>query len=132
MKKVTALILLLSCSLLLTGCATGYRSSGFFNNTGYKSKKINATVYQVTYKGNGLTSSQKVYRFAMKRAAQLALQNGYPYFTVLSSKNYESGQLSAVGVVPMEVDFPISILKVKFHKQKVAKAYTAKKVFTNN
>jgi len=82
----------------------------------------------VTFTGNGYSSSQAVYNFAMKRAAQLALQNGYPYFTVLSSKNYDKSGEVVAGTIVEDVEYPISVVRVKFHKQKVANAYTAKKV----
>lgn len=112
---------------LLTACATSYQSSGLMG--GYQEKQISSDVILVSFKGNGLTSIQKTYSYAMKRAAEVTLKNGYSYFEVLDHRNYYEPQTSYTTSGKFTTDFPISEVKIKMLKTKTAKAYDANKVF---
>lgn len=80
---------LLAVALLcLSGCATGYHPSSFTG--GYSDVRLDDGLYKVSYRGNGATSGSTAADFAMLRAAELALENGYPYFTVEDSSSHQS------------------------------------------
>lgn len=69
--------------LVLTSCVTSYHSAGL---TGGYSEIITSTdSFLVTFKGNGFTSNEKVIQYALKRASELAIHNGYRYFVLTSS-----------------------------------------------
>ena len=80
-------ILILS-SILLSGCATTYQSSGF--SGGYSETQLDENVFKVVFRGNGYTGRERVADFTLLRSAELALQNGYKYFAVIDANSYTS------------------------------------------
>ncbi len=73
---------LLICSLL-TGCATKYQTQGL--SGGYSSSQLNENVFRITFKGNGFTDRERTTDFVFLRSAEVALENGYSYFTIVGS-----------------------------------------------
>jgi len=72
----------------LTACATAVGtayapadSKGF----GYTEQRIEADRYRITFAGDGATPQDVVADYAMLRAAELALANGYDWFRVVGS-----------------------------------------------
>ncbi len=78
---------ILSIAALLAACAaTGpaqYGPSGA-SNFGYSSTKIEADRYRIVYRGSGGMPPEMVEDYALRRAAELALANGYDWFRVAS------------------------------------------------
>jgi hypothetical protein len=72
---VAALPLLLLCS-----CATGYHP--LRGQTGFSEIQIKPDQFQITFRGNADTSSDRVHDFALLRAAQVARQHGFDWFSV--------------------------------------------------
>lgn len=70
-------------TLILASCGTSYHSAGL--GGGYSEIVTSTDSFLVTFKGNGYTSDEKVLKYALQRASELTLQNGYRYFAVLSS-----------------------------------------------
>ncbi len=68
-------------ALTLASCSSEYQQSNALGN-GYSDKKIADDSYLVTYKGNQLTAKSKANDFLMLHAAELAVQNGYKYFSL--------------------------------------------------
>ncbi|MGL5264341.1 MAG: CC0125/CC1285 family lipoprotein [Candidatus Rhabdochlamydia sp.] len=81
--KFTTFSILTAAFLLLSGCATSYKALGF--NGGYSEIRKTPDSFMVTFTGNGYTSQEKVMQYALRRASELTLQNGYKYFSVISS-----------------------------------------------
>ena len=71
---------------LLQGCATGYKSGGFFG--GYSETQLDENIFKVTFKGNEHTSKERAADFTLLRSAELALRSGYKYFTVIDAESY--------------------------------------------
>jgi hypothetical protein len=139
-------LICLSGTSVILGCATPYQSSGLTG--GYKETKLAPDIARITVEGNGYTSRDRVQDFALLRASEMALQSGYPYFTVLNERNdsttgsfttagssYTSGSVYGVGnsayysgtttYAPgqtMTFQFPETGLLVKFLKKKPADA----------
>lgn len=74
--------LILVAALAVTGCATGYKSSGAMG--GFSERALAPDTYYVKFKGNGWTDEQRATDFMMLRAAELAIENGYGHFAILS------------------------------------------------
>ncbi len=71
-------------SFILTSCATKYQPSSFFSG-GYSEIRTTSDTFLVSFNGNGFTSKQRALRFALLRASELAVQNNYHYFSILST-----------------------------------------------
>ncbi len=72
--------------LILAGCATSYQKDGFTG--GYKDMKLGQDLYQVSFKGNGYTKSDRVQKHFLHRCAELTIEQGYDYFVFV---NQEAG-----------------------------------------
>ncbi|MFQ6613143.1 MAG: hypothetical protein ACE5D2_08615 [Fidelibacterota bacterium] len=84
MLKITKILLPV---LLIWSCATPYRPKGLLG--GYSDKQVAEGVFEVRFEGNQHTSAQKVQTYLLYRSAELALEQGYPYFMILSDKSYQ-------------------------------------------
>lgn len=83
MKKIKFLLLSLLLPLIgLTACATHYHREGIFHN-GYSDYRVADNRFVVTFRANEFTPQEKVLEYALKRAAVLALKEGFRYFTVV-------------------------------------------------
>ncbi|MGE5196493.1 MAG: CC0125/CC1285 family lipoprotein [Anaerolineae bacterium] len=76
--------LLFSILLIAGGCATNYQSKNIFG-FGFSEIKTNTDSFIVSFKGNGYSDSEKVMKYALRRAAELTLGNGFKYFCLVSS-----------------------------------------------
>lgn len=77
------LAILFAAILYLTGCATSYQPQGF--SGGYSETKLGENIFRVSFRGNGYTSRERASDFTLLRSADLALQNGFNYFVVVTS-----------------------------------------------
>lgn len=82
MKKV---ILSLAVLAVLAACGTGYHKKGM--SGGYTDVALQENVFKITFTGNGYTDTSKATDFALLRAAEVAKENGYPYFFVYSAQD---------------------------------------------
>lgn len=78
---LTTKFLILSL-VALTSCATLYQKEGFFTN-GYSDSRAGQNTFVVTFRANEHTPEAKVKKYAMRRAAEVALKNGYRYFAII-------------------------------------------------
>lgn len=72
--------------VLLSSCATGplYSPATGPDQAGYSETRLTDTRYRVTFVGRSSTSADQVSNFALLRAAELTLENGYDWFRVVS------------------------------------------------
>lgn len=64
---------------------------------GYSDLKLNDRVYEVSFNGNGYTSSSQVYVYTLLRASELAIENEYSHFVIMddaSSANSYTARLT--------------------------------------
>lgn len=66
--------------LLLSGCATPYQPMGF--RGGYSDSQLQNDQFQVSFLGNAKLTQAKARQYALRRAAEVALSNGFDYFIV--------------------------------------------------
>ena len=79
---VTACILI---SLALGACATTYQSSSI--SGGFSSKQIEGDVFRVSFSANGYSSRETAQTYWLYRCSEVALDNGYEGFEILSNIN---------------------------------------------
>ena len=72
----------IALTVALSSCATLYQKEGIFTN-GYSDMRAGKEAFVVTFRANELTSPELVRTYALKRAAAVALKNGYRYFTII-------------------------------------------------
>ena len=82
MKSAITFFLLLT----LLGCATAYQKDGLMG--GFSTTQIDENVFTVTFKGNAYTARDKANDYALLRSAEVALENGFTYFTIVDAKEY--------------------------------------------
>lgn len=71
--------------LLLSACATGYHSVGL--SGGFDEFKLSNDSYIVRFSGNGFTSGDRAYKYAIRRSAELTKEKGYKYFKIIKSSS---------------------------------------------
>jgi hypothetical protein len=87
-------ILLVLIIFVIIGCtSTKYQPLG--RTGGYENTQLDENIFEVTFWGNGYTSSQRVRDFAMLQSAELTVQNGYTYFVPIN-ENTSSTQHTVV------------------------------------
>ena len=77
----------LTVALLLASCATGYGQKSFFSG-GFEDTQLGPDIFRVSFSGNDSTSMARTKDFALLRSAELALENGYPYFVVVDEQEW--------------------------------------------
>ena len=77
--------------LFLTSCATPYQESGLAG--GYDEVQLSENSYQISFRGNGYTSRQRAEDFALLRAAELTLENGFTHFMIINEASDTSTNL---------------------------------------
>ena len=73
-------------ALLLVSCATTYQPKSFTG--GFSSAQLDVNVFQVSFRGNGYTHQERANDFALLRSAEVALENGYEYFSIVDGQRY--------------------------------------------
>ncbi|HCQ9935465.1 CC0125/CC1285 family lipoprotein [Acinetobacter nosocomialis] len=71
--------------ILLSACATSYQSNGLTG--GFEDTELSPGYFRISFRGNGVTSSERVNEFALLRASDLMLSNGCKSFQVLNGKD---------------------------------------------
>lgn len=72
---------------LLAACAsypTPYQQALTENGQGFTTQRIESNRYRISFKGNSVTSRQRVDSYMLYRYAEVTLENGYDYFVVVS------------------------------------------------
>ncbi|MBS0626055.1 MAG: hypothetical protein JSS32_08405 [Verrucomicrobia bacterium] len=86
MKRKINYFFLAALTLLSSACATRYGEAGFFSN-GYTDFRYSEDTFDVSFRANEYTKSDKVMKYALLRASELTLKHGYNYFTVLEQSD---------------------------------------------
>lgn len=105
MKTVKPLLAAALSGLLLAACAstpTVYRAqSGAPNDVGYSEYRLEAGRYRVTFQGGPGASEAQIADYALLRAAELALRDGYDWFRIAdrstTASGYDRGPRMSVG-----------------------------------
>ncbi len=76
-------LLLLGLIALVAGCAAKYHAAET-GSSGYRDIQVKPGVYYVEYTESANRKWEVIHQFALKRCAEIAKQQGYKYFDVLS------------------------------------------------
>ena len=98
-KTAKPLIALAAASLVLAACATAptvYRAAapGAVGEIGYSEYRLEAGRYRVTFQGGPGAPENQIADYALLRAAELALRDGYDWFRVADRSTTVSGESS--------------------------------------
>jgi hypothetical protein len=85
------ILLLIFIVSSLLACATAYQPEGL--SGGFTDMKLAKDLYQVSFVGNGYTSSEQVNRFFLRRCAELTQQMGYEYFIIMNQEAHLKNQM---------------------------------------
>jgi hypothetical protein len=132
---------------LICGCATSYRPA--HGGKGYTDSQILSNEFSVGFQGNGQTTLEDVYDFALLRSAEVVLEHGGRFFAVMDASNtsslhtfmlrqrYYSGAMAPGGfgipaasgyivdVQEPKTDFkPGTLLRIKCFAEKPVKPFT--------
>jgi len=80
MKKIFFLVSILA---LLAACATPYQQAKKATSNGYFDTKLQEGMYEVIFNGNENTKTAQANNFALLRAAEVCLENGYQSFEIV-------------------------------------------------
>ena len=95
--------LTLSLFFLLSACAIETPYQPIDDGYGYGEQQIEENRYRVTFSGNPSTPRDKVQNYLLYRAAELTVQKGFDYFTVVdqdverSTRYYSHGYVDDFG-----------------------------------
>jgi hypothetical protein len=73
--------------VVLAACAsapTTYTAAASADDMGYREQRLETERYRVSFRGNSDLKGPQVEDMALRRAAELTLQNGYQWFQVVS------------------------------------------------
>ena len=75
----------------LLGCSTPYQELGL--RGGVKGIRLDDTIFEVRSSGNGFTRTETVYRYGLRKAAEMSLAAGCNYFVAIdnSSQHFDVG-----------------------------------------
>ena len=73
-------------AVFLVSCSTAYQSVGFTG--GYSGTQLDENVFQVSFRGNGYTRQERANDLALLRSAEVALENGFPFFAIIDGQRY--------------------------------------------
>ncbi|MFZ5618854.1 MAG: CC0125/CC1285 family lipoprotein [Pseudomonadota bacterium] len=96
MRGLIIAFLLTTIAACATAVGTAYApadSKGY----GYAETRIEADRYRITFAGDGATSPEKVEDYALLRAAELAVENGYDWFRVVG-RSMDEQEKGGVGL----------------------------------
>lgn len=83
-------VIALAMLVTLSGCATQYVPQGEWGGIehgGYDDVRVNGHTAIIKFQGNSRTSPQTIHAYMLRRSAEVTMENGYQYFTILSTSS---------------------------------------------
>jgi hypothetical protein len=79
------LFLVLIALIFFIGCATSYQKNGF--SGGFSETQLSENIWKVHFRGNAKTTMERATDFCLLRSAELTLENGYKYFSIVDENS---------------------------------------------
>ena len=79
MKRIISLFLI----LFLAGCMNQYQKKEYSWGAGHSETQLDKNIFRVTYTGDEFTSAEASIDFSLLRCAELTIENGYNYFSII-------------------------------------------------
>ena len=89
------IVIVFFCVLFISACATTYERAKSPTGTGYYDTLLQQGMYEITFNGNSDTSVTTAQDFALLRAAETCLENGYKTFDIVNSNNNSKTETDA-------------------------------------
>ena len=87
-------VLLFFTTIFFLSCQTSYQKKSF--SGGYEDSQLDKDVYKVSFHGNGYTKQSIVKDYAMRRCAELTIEQGFDHFVIIDkdseTTSYESNR----------------------------------------
>lgn len=114
--EIRTFTVLVIVGLLSFGCATPYQEYVPGGTGGYYDFKIEERRYYVSFVGNGYTSRSEAYEMARYRAAEIGVEQGYPYLELTEVNRNASHYKAPVGARnPRDVEQPVVTMIVRYY-----------------
>ena len=97
------------------GCGTSYHARNLFG--GYSDYCISPGKYMVKFHGNHFSSHDSVFLLSLRRAADLTLQKGFHYFSVIMSKDLTNHGVTSFGSSPYVYRIPGNGIMIQCYKE---------------
>jgi len=119
--------LLLVLALVLGGCATSYQKHGLTG--GYSEIQLAENVFEVNFSGNGYTGAQTVKQFTLYRSAELTLERGYKYFSIMGRDNFTKYGSGRIGDNVYPITKPALSNTIMMFKEKPTEIFSYEAAF---
>ena len=97
MRFLTIIVLTALTAGCVTAVGTSYGPAVDAKGYGYEDSRIEEDRFRITFRGDGATSAEAVEDFALLRAAELAIENDFEWFRIVS-QNTQAEDRGGVGV----------------------------------
>ncbi|WP_203290827.1 CC0125/CC1285 family lipoprotein [Maricaulis parjimensis] len=89
----------LTAAATLAACATPtpYQAADG-GRSGYSQTQIESNRFRISFRGNSLTDRETTENYLLYRAAELTVENGYDYFTVVTRATDEDTRVTGTGI----------------------------------
>ena len=94
MNKFKIIIMIL-CVVFVCSCATSYKKASSLTGTGYYDTILQQGMYEITFNGNADTQITTAQDYALLRAAEICLENGYQTFDIINLKDNSKTETGA-------------------------------------
>ena len=94
MNKLKIIVIFL-CAILISSCSTTYKRASVPESVGYYDSILQENMYEVTFNGNSDISSTTAQDYALLRAAEICIENGYKTFDIINSKDNSKTETGA-------------------------------------
>lgn len=94
MNKIK-IICMLFFIILISSCATVYKKANSPESIGYYDSPLQQNMYEVTFNGNSDISTTTAQDYALLRAAEVCIENGYKTFDIINSKDNSKTETGA-------------------------------------
>jgi hypothetical protein len=115
MSRNAVLLAITAC--ILTGCATSYQKYDdtflIGSRQGYTDSQIDEENFSVGFIANEATSYDIVYAHALRRACEVASQNGFPYFEIVNRLDSSRSEVRVAGYISYTATIPAITLQIK-------------------
>jgi len=85
--KIFKTAIMFLCLILISSCATTYKKASSPTGIGYYDSILQQGMYEITFNGNSDASVTTAQDYALLRAAEICLENGYKTFDIINSKD---------------------------------------------
>ena len=97
LKQTFRSFCLILLSIALVSCATSYQPVGTDDTGGYSFRRLAEDVFEVEFRGNGLTAPKRAKDFATLRAAELCREHNFRYFSFIGEGDNSRTDTAHIG-----------------------------------